>query len=434
MHALMLSLVLLLADITAPVDLTGKVIGPEKQPIADATVLVYSASPKKGEAMMNPSDYPDCVKSTKTDADGAFQIAGIDESLNFRVLILASDYRPMMLNKVDPLKGQITATLKVIPKDLEADHMIKGHVVDDAGAPVVGARIEPFGCNDGTERWWGDTSKVCENETYTDTKGQFALLTKKPDIQIDLRTFGRHLAPVNNPLVSTGDADQEITLPAGASVTGRLVKDDKPLAGIRMCLCPKDRGMEHYITDYHAVTDADGKFTFANVHANDDCYLYATMKSLSPYGALSIKSCGVSADGTTADAGDLTVEPGYTVSGVIFNSDDKPVPKGAKVHLSRWETGGDSLDLTTESDGKFEFKNAPSELCEFWIQIKGYHVSDQNVSFEPANGIFLLGKVDADINDLRVQLDPDPAPARVNNSSKWQMLQNTRLTGVQAQP
>src|SRR3954451_16447921 len=173
MHAFAFALMLLLPNPTAPADLNGKVIGPEKQPIANATVIVYSASPKKGEASMNPSDYPDCLKSAKTDADGAFHIVGVDSSLNYRLLVLAADHRPLMLSKVDPSRGGVTANLKQIPKDLDADHTIKGHVIDDAGAPVVGAKIEPYGCRDGTNRWWGTTTEVCENETYTDAKGQF---------------------------------------------------------------------------------------------------------------------------------------------------------------------------------------------------------------------------------------------------------------------
>ena len=191
MHTLILSLMLLLADAPPAADLSGKVAGPDNQPVADATVLIYSASPKNGESAINPADYPDCQKSVKTGADGTFQIAGVDASLNFRLMILANDYRPLVLNKVDPLKGAVTAKLKQIPKDLEADHMVKGHVVDADGNPVVGARIEPYGCQDGTNRWWGDTSGVCEGQTYTDTTGHFIVITKKPDISLDLRTFAQ---------------------------------------------------------------------------------------------------------------------------------------------------------------------------------------------------------------------------------------------------
>ena len=203
--------------------------------------------------------------------------------------------------------------------------------------------------------------------------------------------------------------------------------------GIHLCLSPKNRGMENYITDFDAVSDADGKFTFANVHASDEYNLYATMKSMGSHGALSIKSCTVGADGETTDAGDLIVEQGNTVTGAVFCSDDKPLPAGAKVHMGRWEVGGDALDATVGADGKFEFKNVPGELCEFWVQIKGYHISDQNVSYEPMNAMFLLGKVDGDIADLRVQLDPDPKPERTQNSGKWDLLQTTRMTGVQPQ-
>jgi hypothetical protein len=216
---------------------------------------------------------------------------------------------------------------------------------------------------------------------------------------------------------------------AGATVIGRLLKDEKPLPGIHIRLTQRDRGMEHYVGDFDATTDAEGKFTFVNVHPDDDYFICGSMKTLGPYGALSVKSCRATGDDTTTDAGDLVVEEGYTVSGSVFCSDGKPIPKSAKAHLTRMDAQ-DSLDVNVGSDGKFEFKSVPAEVCEFWVQINGYHVSKENQSFEPLNSMWLMGKIDGDIDDLRVQLDPGPIERGNGDGSKWQTLQNTRMTGV----
>src|SRR5436190_15140964 len=123
-------MILLLADGAAPVDLSGTIIGEDQKPILGATVYVYSAAPKKGAATINAFDYPDCAKSAVADATGAFTIVGVDSNLTFRLLVVADGRRPLILKKVDPARGAMKARLKEFPKDLEADHMIKGHVAD----------------------------------------------------------------------------------------------------------------------------------------------------------------------------------------------------------------------------------------------------------------------------------------------------------------
>src|SRR4051812_25278129 len=200
MGVLVLSILMLLADVTPAADLSGSVVGTNDALLVGATVYVYSASPKKGAATMNGADYPDCQKSAHTDAAGAFSIGGGDSSLQYRLLVIADGHRPKMLTKVDPTKGKIVANLTANPADLDLAKVIKGHVVDGTGAPVAGARIEPFGCKDGQNRWWGSTTEVSEKETYSDEKGQFMLLLKKEGIEVDVKATAPHLAPQLFPL------------------------------------------------------------------------------------------------------------------------------------------------------------------------------------------------------------------------------------------
>ena len=89
MIATVLSLVMLLADATKPADLKGKVIGTDGLPVAQATVTVYSAAPKKGAATMGKYEDPECGKSATADAEGAFTIAGVGSSLNYELLVVA---------------------------------------------------------------------------------------------------------------------------------------------------------------------------------------------------------------------------------------------------------------------------------------------------------------------------------------------------------
>jgi protocatechuate 3,4-dioxygenase beta subunit len=429
MHSIFLSLFLLLADPSSPAHLTGHVIDSDSTPIANATVMVYTAAPKKGPATQNPTDYPDCSKSAATDAQGAFSITGVDPALNYELLILADNTRPLLLRKVDPARGDIRALLQPLPKDTDADHLIHGHIVDSDGKPIVGARIEPFGEKNSSERYWSSSVRDVEDHTFTNAKGEFTLVCKKSGIQVDLKLTARNAAPILAALVSQGEQPTEFTLTPGANVTGRLVKDGAPVPGVTMRLCQVNRGIESWVGEFSAVTDNDGKFAFNHVKPSESYNLYATVKSLGDKGAVPLKPFNVTGDSTTTDAGDITLAPGVTVAGLLVDPDGKPVPN-TKVSLSRSDAM-DNVDANTDANGKFQFKSIPpGEIFELYVQSNGYHVTHNNQSFEPMNAIFLMGLIDQDINDLKVEVDKGPQEQRANNSNNWQSLRSTRLTGL----
>src|SRR4051812_40921613 len=121
MHGLVLSLLMLLADGSAPTQLTGKVVDPDGNPVSGATVQVYSATPKKGAPTMDTWEYPDCKKSAVTDAGGGFVITEVNPAMLFEVLVLSEAHRPLLLKKVDPVSGQITAKLKALAQNVEPE-------------------------------------------------------------------------------------------------------------------------------------------------------------------------------------------------------------------------------------------------------------------------------------------------------------------------
>src|SRR5262245_39495237 len=118
MLAALVSLVLLLAD-APPADLHGKVVGPDGHPNSGATAQVYSVTPKKGDATIKPTDHPDCEKSGGADTAGAFVIPAVDKTMFYEILVSADGFRPTLLKKVDPGRGDITAKLTKPPADVE---------------------------------------------------------------------------------------------------------------------------------------------------------------------------------------------------------------------------------------------------------------------------------------------------------------------------
>jgi hypothetical protein len=156
------------------------------------------------------------------------------------------------------------------------------------------------------------------------------------------------------------------------------------------------------------------------------------MKSMGDKGVVPATGANTTADGTTTDLGDVNVEKGYTVSGKLICSDDKPVPSGSKATLSRYDIN-DSIEAKVDSEGKFEFTCIPNEVVSFTPQVNGYHLSSENQSYEQMNARFLLGTVDGDITDLTIKLEPGPPERGTNVSNNWMQLRSARLTGIAGQ-
>src|SRR5687767_9191345 len=74
--------------------LVGIVRDPDNLPLPDAGVFVYSAKPRHGPATIMATAYPDCGKKARTDANGQFQISGVDSELIYRLLVVAPGHRP----------------------------------------------------------------------------------------------------------------------------------------------------------------------------------------------------------------------------------------------------------------------------------------------------------------------------------------------------
>jgi hypothetical protein len=200
-----------------------------------------------------------------------------------------------------------------------------------------------------------------------------------------------------------------MTVGAGATITGRIVKDGKGVPNLPVKIEQKNREIQNYVGDAETVTNADGKFVAHDLKPDDDYYACGTMKGLAGIGAMDLNDCRTGDPGTSTDG--------------------KPIPPGSTVRLTRNELE-DSIEATMDKDGKFEFKALPNAVMELTIDVHGYHLSDSNISFEPSNANMLLGKVDQDITDLRVQLDPGPNVEHNWNSNKWDQLQSSELTGV----
>lgn len=422
-----LALGLITGTVAAAAELTGIITDEHGQPAAGAVVYVYEASPRKGPNPMDASAYPDRGKLAITDDAGTFTITELDDNLVFKIVVAAEEHPSLVVNKVDPANGAMKAKLKPIDSARkEPSHQLRGKV-SDANGPVVGAQIEPFGMRNGERRWWGG-SLGTEPVAITNANGEFLLTSKDPDVAIDVHVGGKHHATVNYALLPVGEQVHELNLTAGASVKGKVVHQGQPLAGIVMGAVQEDRRSEDFTGIKETVTDEKGEFTLEHLGPNVEYVIYGKMQSLGEIGYIPIQRVRTDGEQQVSELTEVEVQPALTVEGRVRLADEKPIPSGTVMYLGR-DDAWDSQTLKLEKDGKFKFTGVPNEVMNLSVRVKGYRMSNENVSLDTLNPFRLMGLVDSDVTDLDVLLEPGE-PDYNNRNSNQQQLKGQRLQGV----
>jgi len=331
-------------------------------------------------------------------------------------------------NAIDCLVGALQNTLG-LPKSGSANHkaiaaapewpsVAKGKVVDLDGRPIARAKVSRF----------SDMKR--EHPVTTGPSGDFTYTIENDDrlfpIKVEApgfasREFYLRLEAEGGAL--TADADSLLIEPSGiipkplkmgpgVTVAGRVVRDGKPVVGVSMGLVsnssisfPRMKG------DAETTTDERGSFRFAHVLANGDYWAYAQLGSLGDKGALIPERVRTTEDGSKVELGDLSVQPGLTFAGRVVCSDGKAVPNDILVTVwCEHVAGGMEMKLT--DTGWFELSGLPGGLvtidvnCSTDPPATGYRVSAQNKCRNPQMTSMLQGRVDHDIKDLTILLEP----------------------------
>jgi hypothetical protein len=403
MTAALLSLLLLATAPDRP-NLDGRVVAPGGKPVAGAHVLIDSAAVRQGTSTFCPSCYADCRKMAETDKDGRFRIASLDPELLFNVLVVADGFQPTFARKSDPARGPIEVALTPFdPAKLDPKRVLRGVVLGPDGRPLVGARVSAQGFS--TAAFSGFGPNIFDPVAVTNLRGEFVLASKSPIEYADLRVEGSGVAPAVVPGRKPEANPHRIRMTAGTTLTGRLVRDGKAVPGAAVGLVQASRNSSTFLGATSIGTDAEGRFTFVNVHPDDDYFVYGVMGTLKDNGAATVRPIRVGGDGSTTDAGDLLAVRGHRIKGRVLLSDGKPLPPKIRLMVGRedaWDTQGAVLD----PDGHFEFAGLPTERYAVSVMVKGYRLSPKNHSADAQNPWSLVGTVDQDIDTLEILMEP----------------------------
>ena len=404
MTAVLLSLLLLAPTPDRP-DLVGRVLAPGNKAVAGAHVRIDSAAVRQGTSPFGPSCYPDCRKSAETDKDGRFRIAAVDPELIFNVLVVADGYQPTLALKTDPARGPIEVKLTPLdPEKLDPMRVLRGFVLGADGKPLVGARVTASWIRTGNRS--GSNINIFDPVAVTNLRGEFVLTAKVPFDDANLRVEGNGVAPRMVAGCKPEANPQQIRMTAGATLTGRLVRDGKAVPGAGVELLQVDPRFERFVGVTSIGTDKDGRFTFVNVHPDDAYFVYGLIGTIKDGGAMVSRQLRVGGEGTTTDTGDLPVVRGHRIKGRVLLSDGKPVPPKTRLVASR-NDAWDSQGVELGPDGRFEIAALPTGLYTLSINIKGYRPSPKNHSVDNIeNPWTLIGTIDQDIDTIEILLEP----------------------------
>jgi hypothetical protein len=374
------------------------------QPVSNAWVFVYSAAPREGPSVLCPTCYPDCVKRTRTDARGEFKIEPVNPSLMFRLLVLAKGYRPDFIKDVDPMFGSGHLTLKPLKMtNTPMENRVTAKLIDPAGHPVPGARINVEGTRYGPYSYSSTTSGKVDPMAVSDENGEFFLDCTNDISAITVGIEPRGLAK-RRMWLDTGKAHL-IRLKEGVAVVGRLLNNDQPVTGASVSMNTEDRSSEVFMRGFDVATDTEGRFKLPNIPANNRFVLYTKMKEMQDLGvALAPRRLATGADGATVDLGDLKVGPAYALRGRIVTADSQPLPSRAHIYLGL-EDAWDNQDIRTDDEGRFEFLGVPAESVSLSVRVTGYRISARNPSKDWLNEGRIVGRLTDNIEDFVIHLE-----------------------------
>lgn len=208
---------------------------------------------------------------------------------------------------------------------------ITGRVVDGDGRGVDGARVTAFpGVGSFLTALRSGDARFYETKTAAD--GSFALAGVAPGDGYDLAASGRGMAiahAVGLSVRAGEDTEVSVRARSGGAVSGRIVsvgpEGPKPIAGAHLGVLP--RGLRDLIfapeilSETHAETRADGRFVLRHVPPGQvDVVAFAPGWRPTRLGPRAVS------DGAQLDLGDLELETGPQIRGVVRDSQGEPIP------------------------------------------------------------------------------------------------------------
>jgi RNA polymerase sigma factor (sigma-70 family) len=297
--------------------------------------------------------------------------------------------------------------------------VIKGKVVDRDERPIVGATVTG-----------GHSNRFREKHVASDPMGKFALTLNEVFPNFELRVeakgcasrgfafrFGSELrSPYGDRVILAVDPSGVIPKPLrmgpGAAVSGRVVRDRRPIPHVRVVLeRSEDEDADSFPLETH--TDEHGIFRFPNLWPNAELWASIGLGHLTDNGAMTPRLFRSGEEGSSLDLGDLEVHGGFTLAGRLVCSGGRPLPPKTEAKVAVEHVPG-SLLLHPDEKGWFQANGLPPGLATVRLESSGrdapqatrHRLSSKNMCLNPRFPNRLEGQIRENIKDLTILLEP----------------------------
>ena len=398
-------------------DLDGVIIGADEQPLTNAWVSVFSASPRDGQKTTIPiKHYPECGRFTRTDAEGRFVVKGLNKELLYRLLVSAPGHRPDYIREADPQFGGTLLKLRRLRvTNAPPERRITGRIIDPQGRPVRGARIEVNAYRGPGTSYTTSLGSRAEPLAVSDEEGGFFLDCGSGADGLSVSIEGARLA--RRRLWLTPGDSHLIRLHSGVTVTGRLVDGNKqPVPDALLHMETEDRSNGVLMGGFEVSTDAGGRFAFTHMPALTKLVIFTPAKEFETMNAgLIPRVISTGTNSSSLTLGDLEHTAAHALRGRVVLNDGGKVPERTRISLSL-DKGRTSRSATLDVEGWFEFTGVLARVVSLQVQIPGYRISARNPNKDWQNEGRLIGLLQQTHEQFFIELEPaktapPPAPA-----------------------
>ncbi len=311
---------------------TGRVIGPDGAPVANATVKVALDKPKGMGAMIAGMFGGSWARGTTAD-DGTYTVGGL-RSGERKVRVETKLYLHAEATAVVPDEASVAQDFTLRP-----GYTVLGRVLSPTGDPVGGARV---GVKWATAKSTGNPMAAMmggmsgpDARVTADDEGRFEF-TGLQDGPYDLTASSdAHLDGTLDEVVA-GATEITVQLRAAASIAGRVVDvDGNPVPGawVHRKGGPKKKGANPFMAMLSqgpkVLTDADGNFVLPKLEPGR-YQLFSRRESYAESETQKIEL----AEGEKVKDVELMLRVGETISGTVVTRGDGGAVEGALVYVT----------------------------------------------------------------------------------------------------
>lgn len=381
----------------------GYVKSMDGKPLAGAAVRVMAVREFGKRDRDSATDSPEAGTLAMTDADGHFILPPLPDNRLYRLLAVADGFDSAQFLGMDPKSDPVEIRLKPLgANDGKPLYSVKARVVGPDGKPLAFAVVEPDGVGMGGGTSWGG-SQGFASQAVTGTNGEFTLGRATPFDRIQLTITSKGLAP-NKLWLNVTNEVQAIKMGVGAIIRGRVLLEDKPLAGVKVAVSGQDRNSEVYAGRFQATTGTNGDFIFEHLPPDTAWEFYGTMDSFKKYGALPPRMEQTSGHGQVTDLGDLKLVPALHLAGLVKTRQGEPLPPGLKV-IVEYGNGMDSQTADVDGEGRFRFEGLGKAMVQIYVNENGWRLTAANRGMDMWNPWWLTGTLEADKDDLWLMIE-----------------------------